>query len=405
MKESCHSYERVMSQSHIWRRHFRFCPCLSRPSNAASYTQKTCCTYEGVVSQILRSHVTDMKETLQQLSISSIQCCIVYAGVMSHIWKRHFAHTWRSHVTDMKESCHSHTYEGDTFAFVGVNLVHPMLHHIWRSHVAHVKESYRTHEGAVSQIYRSHGAVTDIKETLLQLSVSISSIHDIYSIIYEGVISHKWRSHVAHMEESCHTYEGVGWHIWRRHSHFCLCLSVSISSIQCCIKYKGVMSHIWRSHVALMKESCHRYTEGTPAVVCVYPVHPLLHHIYMKESSHIYEGVMSQIEIRHSCSCPCLPHPSITASYIYEGVKSRRWRSHVTHMEQSCHTHTHARERRSVFSCNVWVWHDCFICVTWLLHLCKRKGVMERRSVQSCPAFVRVYLVDPVLCRIWGGYD
>ena len=48
---------------------------------------------------------------------------------------------------------------------------------------------------------------------------------------HEWVMSHIWRSHVTHMNESCHTYE------W-------------------------VMSHMWRSHVTHVKESRHTYECG-----------------------------------------------------------------------------------------------------------------------------------------------
>jgi len=83
--------------------------------------------------------------------------------------------------------------------------------HIWMSHVAHMNESCHT---------------------------------------YEWVMSHIWMSHAAHMNESCHTYEWVMPHIWLSHvTHM----------TESCRTYEWVMSHVWMSHVTHMNESCHTY--------------------------------------------------------------------------------------------------------------------------------------------------
>ena len=44
------------------------------------------------------------------------------------------------------------------------------------------------------------------------------------------------------------------------------------------------------------------------------------------------------------------------------------WRSHVTHMYESCHSYEWAMFRMRMTPSNVW--HDCFTCGTWLLHMC-----------------------------------
>jgi len=67
---------------------------------------------------------------------------------------------------------------------------------------------------------------------------------------YERVMSHICRSHVTHMNESCHTYVGVMSHILMSHvTHM----------NELCHTYEWVMSHIWMSHVLQMNESCLTY--------------------------------------------------------------------------------------------------------------------------------------------------
>jgi len=127
------------------------------------HMNKSCHTFQWVMSHISMSHVTHINES-----------CHTYEWVMSH--------TWLSHVTHMNESCH--TYEW-------------VMSHMWMSHVTHINESCHTYEWVVSHLWMSH--VTHINE----------SCHT-----YEWVMSHIWMSHVTHMNESCHTYEWVMSHIW-----------------------------------------------------------------------------------------------------------------------------------------------------------------------------------------------
>jgi len=64
-------------------------------------------------------------------------------------------------------------------------------------------------------------------------------------------------SHVAHMNESCRTYEWVMSHIWMSHvAH----------RNESCRTYERVMSHIWTSHVAHMNKSRHTYAWVTSHV-------------------------------------------------------------------------------------------------------------------------------------------
>jgi len=62
---------------------------------------------------------------------------------------------------------------------------------------------------------------------------------------YELVTSHMWISHVAHKNESCHTYNWVVWHT-----------------------YTWVIWHTWMSHVTHRHKLCHNLSimwNGTPA--------------------------------------------------------------------------------------------------------------------------------------------
>jgi len=150
-----------------------------------------------------------------------------------HTHKRVLSHKRMSHVTDMNESCltlnpfgwtRSHTYQW--------GMSHLGMSQICMSHVAYKNESFRTHEWVMSHIWMSH--VTHMNESCRTC---------------EWVMSHIWMSHVTHMNESrtwirhakrineshvrkwpalthqvfssvnepCHTYEWVRWHIWKRY--------------------------------------------------------------------------------------------------------------------------------------------------------------------------------------------
>jgi len=64
--------------------------------------------------------------------------------------------------------------------------------HIWMSHVKHMNEPCHRYEGVMSHIRMSH--ITHTNES---------------HYTYEWVLSHIWMSNVTHMNESRHTYEWV----------------------------------------------------------------------------------------------------------------------------------------------------------------------------------------------------
>jgi len=69
----------------------------------------------------------------------------------------------------------------------------------------------------------------------------------------EWVMSHVWMSHVAHMNESCHTYEWVMSRIWMSHvTHM----------NESCHTYEWVTPHIQMSHVTYVNGACHKCEEG-----------------------------------------------------------------------------------------------------------------------------------------------
>jgi len=70
-------------------------------------------------------------------------------------------------------------------------------------------------------------------------------------------LSHTWKSRVAHMNESCHTYEWDMLHIWMRHvaqghiwmSHMLHTRMRHVAHVnEPCRTYEWVMLHIWMRH-------------------------------------------------------------------------------------------------------------------------------------------------------------
>jgi len=74
------------------------------------------------------------------------------------------------------------------------------MSHKWRSHVPHTNESCATHERVMSHI-EMRTSSTDTRPWPPT----------------GWVLSHIWMCHVPHMNEDCSTYEWVMSHIWTRH--------------------------------------------------------------------------------------------------------------------------------------------------------------------------------------------
>jgi len=99
MNESCHTYERVMSQTHdmpgvVSTQHIQI--------RNAIHMNESCHTHEWVMSHMWVSHVTDTRHARRSVKATRTNIsCHTREWVMSH--------PWMSHVTHAYESCH--TYE------------------------------------------------------------------------------------------------------------------------------------------------------------------------------------------------------------------------------------------------------------------------------------------------------
>ena len=104
------------------------------------------------------------------------------------------------------------------------------------------------------------------------------------------------------------------------------------------------------------------------------------HVTYMNESCHTYELRANLLSVL------MLGSSSIThmneSRHAYEWVMSHIWTSHVTHERVTWLIHLFlcwcwvlhlSHTRWLICMCDMthsYVWHDSFICVTWLIHMC-----------------------------------
>jgi len=97
------------------------------------------------------------------------------------------------------------------------------------------------------------------------------------------------------------------------------------------------------------------------------------HVTYMNESCHTYELRANLLSVL------MLGSSSIThmneSRHAYEWVMSHIWTSHVTHERVTWLIHLFSVLMLGSSSItykmtHLYVWHDSFICVTWLIHMC-----------------------------------
>jgi len=145
-----------------------------------------------------------------------------------------------------------------------------------------------------------------------------------------------WMSHVTLMNASCHTYGWVMSHIWMSHvTH------------ESCHTYEWVMSHVTHMHMG-HESSCHTYGWAR------------IRFLSQKD----YE---SHRDMRQDCfGCTTwIEYERVEVSFAKEPYKRadilQKRPSHVTRMYASC---------RTCDMTHVYVWHDSFIHVTWLIHMC-----------------------------------
>jgi len=126
------------------------------------------------------------------------------------------------------------------------------------------------------------------------------------------------------------------------------------------------------------------------------------HVTHMNESCHTYKWAMSHIWMSH------VTHMN-ESCHTYKWVMSHIWTSHVTHMNESCHTykwriprvskvHCHEMFVRVVFivTKRVYVWHDSCICFTWIIRVC----VLSNYSTHSSATSHITYLCNILLQHI-----
>ena len=75
------------------------------------------------------------------------------------------------------------------------------------------------------------------------------------------------------------------------------------------------------------------------------------HVTHMNESCHTYEWVMSHIWMSHTT------HMNASTSHTYEWVMFHIWMSHVTHMNESCHTWMRQHVTHMNKSCHTHEWN------------------------------------------------
>jgi len=152
------------------------------------------------------------------------------------------------------------------------------------------------------------------------------------------VTSHMWMSRVAHIDESRRTYE------WVHVAHM----------NESCRTYKWVMSHIWMSRVAHMDESRRTYEWIVLHIWISYVA-------YINESCYTYEWVDVCRYVTNKFMSR-VSHSECVMSHIYPN----NW--------------THPYVWHDSFICTTWliymydmphlyVWHDSYTCVTWLIHM------------------------------------
>jgi len=190
--------------------------------------------------------------------------------------------------------------------------------------------------------------------------------------------SHIWMSHVKHMEKSWHAWECVMSQI--RMSHITQTIAHALVSVR--RSCRGVISRMWVSHIT------HRCTQD-----CTQP----------RPSARRYKGVVSHIRMSHF--------------HAYGRVMSHAQISHVTHMDESCHTFdcTHtwpsarksnddaASVRRAVYAevrvCE-WVCACVQVCVNVYVCVCARVCVRARESRCTC-VLVCVCLCLYIYVFVW----
>jgi len=119
-----------------------------------------------------------------------------------------------STATWMNESCHtyewvmSHVWMGYISVFSRMS-ESGVMSHTWMSHGTHMNESRHTY----AWVKQNMSAPTSMNESCrAKWLIHMCNMTHLYVWPYSRVMSHIWMSHVAHVNESCHTHEWVTSH-------------------------------------------------------------------------------------------------------------------------------------------------------------------------------------------------
>ena len=207
-----------------------------------THKNKSCHAYEWVMSPICM--------TIQEpyLSFLGLWVSVVtdYHWVVSHVWMliHELPYAWRSKEPYM--------------SFLG----------LWVSHVTNIIESRHTYEWGMSRVWMLihellHVFLGTVSESCHRPSMRhVTRMHvDPRTLIcpsgkFQWVMSHTWMRYVTHTNESCHTYERIVTHIWKRTLSTLYVLLGTVK--ESCHTHEWVISHAWMSHITHMKGS--RYT-------------------------------------------------------------------------------------------------------------------------------------------------
>ena len=286
--------------------------------------------YEWVKRQVWTSHVTHMNESCPTDERGWATKCLMWMSHVTHMieschtYEWVMSHTWMSHVTHMNESCYTRVW---------------VMPQIWMSHVT--RELCHTFEWVMSHIWTSH--VTHGSRFVCRVTHIIQSCHTYewvmshmmqnlsghgsrfvgYATHVSKVVSHTWRSHVAH-DAGCRW-----WRVTVRDTHPMRVILLRASNSRS-------HSHMWHSSTS-HRNTCHELDESfTQLWVCrvTLAIRAISIHA-TKFRSHLHMCHSSTTSSKYVSRTQWVIYTFVSVSH--ERVMSHIWMNHVTHMNESCH--------------------------------------------------------------------